>query len=490
MAFCEDCGAPLTPGAFFCENCGAKLSVPTVNKSPAGIVESGIIYTNLDLLSESINVNSSELSSIIYNFISSAASRGVGYELCDVASRISASGSVQDHIEIIKSLVENKHPKYLFILGSSKVIPSIVWQNEASDQESDVDVSSDLPYSTLDTNSPFDGQEYDFDDCLKVGRLPECDFFNYFSNLEKGCGKIDTIKSFALTADVWKAETKDIYANISDSQPLTSPAVETSTVKACIPQDSNLFLFNLHGSNSTEYWYGQSGSNYPMALDHTSLSEISAPYFLMVEACYGAYYENRTKNDSILLAALNDKCISFLGSSRIAFGTPAPEGCCADIIAAEHLKNLQKGLSAGESLCLARKALMKNSDEESIKTLAEFSLYGDPSARMKGIPLPQKGIFSKDTSKSFTKGIKIPLPDIRRAVRMELTTVDQKIADAIEEMVYSKYEEFTGIKPKYYKSEKDENLTAVFTKKIEIGNKLVNVKFDKKGNVKNIIESK
>ena len=26
MAFCEDCGSPLSEGVAFCENCGAKIS--------------------------------------------------------------------------------------------------------------------------------------------------------------------------------------------------------------------------------------------------------------------------------------------------------------------------------------------------------------------------------------------------------------------------------------------------------------------------------
>ena len=479
----------------FCENCGAKIIVKNVadsKNSDNAIIEEGILYTNIPLISEATQKSPEEVSSILNNLITSAKSRGILYELFDVSSNIAGIGTVAQHIEIIKTLVEKNHPKYLFIIGSSKIIPSIVWKNEAGDFESDKDVSSDLPYSTLDTQSPFDGQVYDFDNCLKVGRLPESgvDFENYFNNLEEGCGKAGEIKTFALSADVWKEESQDIYKNISDSPVFTSPECEKSTVTSLIPSDSNLFLFNLHGSNQTEFWYGQHGNNYPEAMDHNSLGYVSKPYFLMVEACYGAFYEGRSPVNSILLSALNGKCISFLGSSRIAFGTPAPEGTCADIIAEEHLKNLKNGMSAGESLCEARKVLMTDTYAEVIKTLAEFSLYGDPSARMNGEPLASKGLFSKDTTKSFTKGIHIPLPNIRRAIHMELTTVNQKIADAIEEMVYAKYQDFKGIKPNYYKSSKDDDYSAVFKKQGVIGDQLITVKFEKDGQVKNILESK
>lgn len=73
---------------------------------------------------------------------------------------------------------------------------------------------------------------------------------------------------------------------------------------------------------------------------------------------------------------------------------------------------------------------------------------------------------------------------------MELVTVNQKIADAIEEMVYAKYEDFKGIKPNYYKSSKNDDYSAVFRKQGVIGDQLITVKFEKDGNVKNILESK
>lgn len=489
MAFCEDCGAPLSPGVMFCENCGAKISVST--KEPAfNIVETGVIFTNLQLLGQVSGLDRNGIMNHINSFISTAGERGIGYELFDVAENGGAT-SVKEHVNLVKQIVEKSHPKYLFILGSSKVIPSIIWTNEASDSNSDADVSSDLPYSTLDINSPFEGQTYDFENGLRVGRLPECDFDTYFANLKTGCGNVGEIKPFALSADVWKAESADIFKNISTKNVLTSPDCTKDNVKSYMPADTNLFLFNLHGSNATEYWYGQQGASYPEALDHTSLNGIQKPYFLMVEACYGAYYDGRSTNSSILLSALNGKCISFLGSSRIAFGTPSPKGCCADVVATEHLKNLKSGMSAGDSLQIARNVLMQGSDDaETVKTLAEFSLYGDPSARMNGMPPASKSLFAKTVSKSFERGIHIPLPDVRRAVKLELTTVEQKIAEAVESFVYSKYDDLKGIKPKYYKSQNSSDLSAVFQNQCKVGDKIVNVRFTQHGQIKNIIESK
>ena len=40
MNFCEDCGAPLSPGVRFCENCGAKIPDSDVTVSAFGKDES------------------------------------------------------------------------------------------------------------------------------------------------------------------------------------------------------------------------------------------------------------------------------------------------------------------------------------------------------------------------------------------------------------------------------------------------------------------
>ena len=503
MAFCEDCGAPITPGALFCESCGVKLAVPAAYEFSAGskeIKETGIIYTNLGLLGKKSEKSQDFLNSVIDSFILSAKERGVAYELCDVSDRFAEAGKIREHIKIIKTLVKKNHPKFLFILGSYDVIPSITWENQACDSGSDSDVTSDLPFATLDDASPFYGQTYDFDDCLRVGRLPTVDFENYFANLKAVCGKIEQIKTFGMSAEVWQEETNYIYGNFASGlSVVTSPEVTKSESLSVIPADTNLLLFNLHGSRQTQYWYGQRGSSYPEAIAPESLQGIVNPYFLAVEACYGAYYEGRTADNSVLLNALNGKCVTFLGSSRIAFGTPSPKGCCADVICGEFLKNLKEGLSAGDALNKARSVLMEDDSASVVKTLAEFALYGDPSARMKA-PATEKGIFSGrlfggenaggTSSKSFAKGIHIPLPDVRRAVRMELTTVDQKIADAVESFVYARHEDLKGIRPKYYSHQNKNYFNAVFENSCAIGPKIVNVRFSKSGEINQMIESK
>lgn len=523
--FCEDCGSPLGSGLAFCENCGAKVSASapgtasavhglgslmqatkdairpslspfgtgTVRSVPSG-GEQGIIYTNLRLLCGQILVDEGAVRQLLDGFITDAAARGVSYTLMDVSSRFSGTGTVAEHVAVIRGEVEKSHAKYLLILGSSSVIPTMVWANEASDRSSDRDVASDLPYSTLDTASPFGGQCYDFDDALRTGRLPNINFARYFANLQEGCGKAESVASFAMSAEIWVEETRDSYRNISGQPVLTSPECRRDNAASIIPAGTNVFLFNLHGSAQTEFWYGQRGDSYPEAMEPSSFDGVAKPYFVAVEACYGAAYEGRNADKSVLLSALDGKCISFLGSSRIAFGIPTPPGSCADVICCEHLKGICSGMTAGDSLALARKTLMKGgADAETIKTLAEFSLYGDPSARLlvsgarKGLPVV------RTADKSFACGIRIPQPDVRRAVRMELCTVDKKISDAVEAAVYGKYPELSGCKAQYWRSAGTGSVSAVFSMQPGQGvpvARIVAVSLGADGRIQKIMESK
>ena len=230
---------------------------------------------------------------------------------------------------------------------------------------------------------------------------------------------------------------------------------------------------------------------------YSTFAGIKNPYFLAVEACYGAFYEGRSKVKSVLLSALSGMCISFLGSSRIAFGTPKAPGFCADVICDSWLQNLKAGQTAGKSLEDARKNLMKDKSPEAIKTLAEFSLYGDPSARMKmGDSAAGAKALNQVQGDSGSQGdVKktaslVDLPDIHIAVRREIAAVDNKIKVSIEELVYRQFKELIGIKPVYYKTHGSDDMNAVFSGKNAIGAKIVNVHFTASGEVKGMLESK
>lgn len=498
MNFCEDCGDKLSPGVAFCENCGARIPLEQQSLSTQfkKTDVDGIVYTNLPLLASQLNKSPDSLFATIQQFIASSASYGINYVFVDASSNFSSLATVKDHLKLIRSKVEEFQSRYLFILGSSSVIPSMVWKNYASTAKDDPDISSDLPYATLDGTNPFDGPTYNYDKILQVGRLPNVDLENYFSNLELFRREKRKIETFSLSAKVWFPMTEHIYQTIaSGPRVLSSPHCTVMSVHKKIPETTNLFLFNLHGHDATKYWYGQDGSSFPEAVEPSSFDRCNFPYFLAVEACYGAAYEGRPIHESILLSTLSGKCISFLGSSRIAFGVPAPsmifpKGSCADIICGEFLRNLKTGMSAGTSLNMARKKLMQsNVDAEDIKTLAEFSLYGDPTATITG--QAHKGFVSSSSIVKGIGGFHIPQPDIRQAIRMELVSVEQRILESIERMINSQYTTFKGITPQFYKNtSRTDMLRAVLCKQDAIGPQYLIMDVSPLGQVKGVLESK
>ena len=132
-------------------------------------------------------------------------------------------------------------------------------------------------------------------------------------------------------------------------------------------------------------------------------------------------------------------------------------------------------------------------DAETVKTLAEFALYGDPSARLKS-SAAKKLFAPRVAEKSFPRGIRIPQPDVRNAVRCELCTVDEKIRSTVEAFVYRRYPEFEGTKAKYYRSTGGAGsaYNAVFSKAmsdVPVKN-ILSVSIGAGGQIKNILQSK
>ncbi|MCR4572731.1 MAG: zinc ribbon domain-containing protein [Lentisphaeria bacterium] len=478
MAFCEECGAKLSPGARFCEECGtpvpdeanssAQVSPPDKNWYNSFAVfksvnwetewravasegcgeELGIILTCEASLVAQLALDADALHDILGEYMRQADKRGVHYYYLDLENNAIQGGlsgeNVAEIVALLRKVVDVARPKYIFILGNEEIIDVATWENQSSD--GDDEVFSDLVYSTLDTISPWEGQEFNASEALRVGRLPTTngcadDFRAYFENAIHGIGCIDSIHPYGLSALVWEAESNEEYSAVSDSNVSTCPKVILEDMDEELAEaDANLLFFNLHGSDDTEYWYGQKGGSYPEAVSPDVFRDYPGFFFLGVEACYGARYIGLEPGESIVKTALANKCLAFLGSSKIAYGTSEPEGTCADIVIGDFIRQIAKGETAGDAHLAGLKRLTSNSDmdDSDIKTLAEFSLYGDPSActgknrnvgAMKGMMKKLGGV---------PKGIHIPMPDVRRATKLYLTEIDAKLESAIDDFVASK----------------------------------------------------
>jgi hypothetical protein len=467
--------------------------------------EVGLILTRENSLLGQLSATSSQLRDVINCYIKKSSERGVKYYYLnlDRFSLYEGNGSVDSVVAALREVVEVARPKYLFILGNEEIIDVARWENNAEDGDSTVE--SDLCYSTLDTRSPWDGQKYDFDKTIRVGRLPTYpgekfeNFKSYFDTAAANIGRLDRIVPYGLSALVWEEESNFEFKKVAPRKVDVSPIVAHSTVSSRMGFESNLLFFNLHGSNRAKYWYGQDGGNYPTAFSPEALHNIDRPYFLGVEACYGARYLGGLKpKESILLTAMENKCIAFLGSSRIAFGTTSPSGSCADFVIGSYIENVKRGDSAGDSHIAGLKRLTEDwdsMDDADIKTMAEFSLYGDPSARTgKNFSLNHSKGFS---SGIINRGLSVPMPDVSRAIRMSLVEIDAKIEAIIDDYVKREIlPELDGaiaasqVQMKAFRMARSGLTQKIYAYSSGCIDRVAKVYFDSKGNVKKALVSK
>ena len=237
-----------------------------------------------------------------------------------------------------------------------------------------------------------------------------------------------------------------------------------------------LLYFNLHGAvqASSKYWYGQKGNSFPIAFSPSSLSHLPWAYAVGVEACYGARYSGYAKDESSLLTAITGGCLSFLGSSRIAYGSAEGSGTCADIIVGEFLRRLSSGSSAGNAFAEASAALLREAPGElEMKTLMEFSLYGDPS-----LSFVTYGRVQKSMERS-----RIRMPDVRGLVLDRLKNADRIISEKLGKLIDEKYGYMKGVEPRLYRRGATGENLALYQKDTGLLSAVVAVVTDKDGGI-------
>jgi len=159
----------------------------------------------------------------------------------------------------------------------------------------------------------------------------------------------------------------------------------------------SIHFFNLHGSNLTPDWYGESGSAEPPAYEP---GLIGGPQLRVKdavvgsEACYGADVIGtdtcpRSVATALSLKYLDQGALGFCGSTTICYGGTGddPTRRCADLLVLYFLQALRGGRSLGSALLLAKSQLATevkqaygSLDPQTEKTLLQFVVYGGPGA--------------------------------------------------------------------------------------------------------------
>lgn len=321
----------------------------------------------------------------------------------------------------------------LLIVGGDKVIPFHHLPNPTDDE--DIDVPSDSPYATLDSNY--------FVPEWPVGRLPGEKGPDVVLLLEQlrhitrnyaqrkttkawlGLEWIEALKSLferyrpaktpsiGYTAAVWRRSSLAVFRPIGAPHTvLTSPPQHSGSVDGKLIAAASLGYYNLHGLQDSPAWYGQRDPlekeisvDYPVALTPEDLRRNGhAPNVIFSEACYGGHIFEKFENESLALKFLSMGADAVVGSTTTSYGSVNTPLIAADLLGNLFWQHLRSGCTTGEALMQAKIDLVREMnrrqgflDGEDQKTLISFVLYGDPLATYDGFRVRSK---SKPRSKN------------------------------------------------------------------------------------------
>ena len=439
IKYCPQCGTPISIGDKFCGKCGTRINsselVPTFSAKGKEENEKlkGLIMTDTVALAKKLNVSREVIIKTINNYINDVAFY-IDYQLFDVHESLQQEASMplfssakrKDWKAYHKILYSSRHlvfhdkTDYLFIIGGEDIIPMPEIPNAF--ETKDPTIPTDYLYSydtviskdTIEILNSTSRQIIHF----HIGRLPLGTdanfeiFEKYLNRAKKMMGKgIPIQMTYAQCDPHWKRVSKRTIAQLDkhglipdvqvDSQLcheniFLTPYITIETVKNVFNPYANLFYFNLHGSSdpSNPCFLGQGATSddteYYKAISPKSFEDTQFDNIIVTEACYGGKFQGLTTSGSMLLTAIANRTLIYLGSSVIAMGNVDPQDkavtpsiSCADVLAKEFIRFLVEGKTAGEAFTHTRHRLYNSRNKAELLTLLEFSLYGDPALSAK-----------------------------------------------------------------------------------------------------------
>jgi hypothetical protein len=382
-----------------------------------------IIVTNLGALKKKYGTKGlAKIRTAVRKLISADKARGFHTRLVALdrssnmkkvkGTAVSDPSSPRQNKSAIDAVFTSIRPDYLMILGATDVIPHQDLINPAYDGD-DVDeyAYGDIPYAC---EQPYSQQADKFIGATRVlGRLPDLTGATdpvYLIGLLDTAAKwisrqpSDYADYFAVSAHEWAKSTKLSVQKLfgSDKGLNLSPTAGPKWSNAILGRRAH--FINCHGGQTDPQFYGQKGNNYPVAHDAAFvMGKIAEGTVAAVECCYGGeLYDSNlltSKQKGMCNTYLGDKTYGYFGSSTIAYG-PAEGNGSADLLCQYFLRRVLAGASLGRAALEARQEFAQagpDLDPFDIKTLAQFSLFGDPSIQPVTIPTPHITLGAKQT---------------------------------------------------------------------------------------------
>lgn len=288
-------------------------------------------------------------------------------------------------------------PDYLLIVGAPDVVPHQPLDNPLFDPpgEPDRHAWSDLPYACA---GRFDTDIATFTGPTRVvGRLPDLRGATTAAEAAHLVRLIDTAARhrsrpaddyadhLALSAKTWAvSSSRNLFAVFGrrDALRTSPPSGPRFSDSAFAPL---AHFINCHGNEGSPEFQGQFGKRYPIALTTRSIAgRIRPDTVAAVECCYGAqlYAAGLIGVDlPICQSYLAQGAVGYFGSTTIAYGE-ARRTVAADLMVQYFLLEVLDGASLGRAALRARQRYVREMvdlDPTDLKTLAQFTLLGDPS---------------------------------------------------------------------------------------------------------------
>ncbi|MDA8960103.1 hypothetical protein N8343_07750 [Akkermansiaceae bacterium] len=454
-----------------------------------------VVLTDRARLREAVGDTALDLEIKMRRYCSARHTAGWTYHILDAtANRFGAAPATdwQAHVRLLEKAVGHfefgtgTKVAAVMLVGDETIIPMPCFENPLYDGPGsfpDADVDSDLPYSSMSVDNPFYSIEA-LEPVLPVARIPtgkrdsgEVGLSYFTRDPLAGEQGSESSSSHGLSAQVWQGASSAVAAAASIQPLVTCPDQSLLPPLSGVATTARYLYFNVHGSDEAREWFGESedGSNYPVAIEPSTLTGITTPNVLATEACYGARFIGHGPAESALLTALRSSTVAFSGSSRIAFGPASPPVGLADVIAQVFLSETRKGTHVGRALLLARQELLCTDEmltPHNQLTVVQFNLFGDPTRSLpaSAVAETQAKTITSDTSasgrqprsrlsgddplarigasmESSRRRLRIVLPDVLKQVDASLDATWRSVEEKINANVYETSPQLKDVQP-------------------------------------------
>ena len=322
---------------------------------------------------------------------SAADARRVG------ATRVEEVSDSEATKAFVDAVFTRYDPAYLVLLGGPELVATVPLSNPLWDGSAEGDpdpvIASDLPYAC---SVPFSTSPSAYAGATRVvSRIPDLvgvpDRQVLVGQLQVAAQAVPAAvptKVFALSARTWRSSTTTSISTL----PVPTGTVRTSPSEGPAWSATDLaplvHFVNCHGGEFDPHWYGEArpgAQSLPIAIDGSTLTpKIARGTVVAAECCYGtAHWAPAVAGDasSVAMTYLTNGAVGFFGAATTAYG-PSSGNAYADVIAGYFAAAVLGGASLGRAGLIARQRYVQAEaylDPTSLTTLAQFTLFGDPS---------------------------------------------------------------------------------------------------------------